>query len=140
MARTTRALSVSRRVAAATFARVCSSSSISRCTTPTSGVIAHNLSREPKELWTDQGAGDPIIRYHADDEVDEAQWITREMAHLHDAADVQVPDAGDRGRDAGRLRWGDIAVFYRTNAQTELCPALSDEAGRRRGAPPPRSG
>jgi DNA helicase-2/ATP-dependent DNA helicase PcrA len=83
-------------------------------------VIAHNVSRKPKELWTDQGAGDPIVRYHADDEVDEAQWITREMTHLHDAADMQVPDAGDRGRDGGRLRWGDIAVFYRTNAQSRV--------------------
>jgi ATP-dependent DNA helicase UvrD/PcrA len=83
-------------------------------------VIAHNVSRKPKELWTDQGAGEPIVRYHADDEVDEAQWITREMTHLHDAADVQVPDAGDRGRAGGRLRWGDIAVFYRTNAQSRV--------------------
>ena len=82
-------------------------------------VIAHNVSRKPKELWTDQGAGEPIVRYHADDEVDEAQWITREMTHLHDAADVQVPDAGDRGHAGGRLRWGDIAVFYRTNARAE---------------------
>jgi DNA helicase-2/ATP-dependent DNA helicase PcrA len=83
-------------------------------------VIAHNVSRKPKELWTDQGAGDPIVRYHADDEVDEAQWITREMTHLHEAADMQVPDAADRGREGGRLRWGDIAVFYRTNAQSRV--------------------
>jgi DNA helicase-2/ATP-dependent DNA helicase PcrA len=83
-------------------------------------VIAHNVSRKPKELWTDQGAGEPIVRYHADDEVDEAQWVTREMTHLHDAADVQVPDAGDRGHAGGRLRWGDIAVFYRTNAQSRV--------------------
>ncbi|HEY6416203.1 MAG TPA: 3'-5' exonuclease, partial [Acidimicrobiales bacterium] len=83
-------------------------------------VIAHNVSRKPKELWTDHGTGDPIVRYHADDEVDEAQWITREMTHLHDAADVQVPDAGDRGQAGGRLRWGDIAVFYRTNAQSRV--------------------
>ena len=44
-------------------------------------VIANNLSRKPKELWTDQGDGDPIVRYHADDEVDEAQWVAREIAH-----------------------------------------------------------
>ncbi len=89
-------------------------------------VIAHNVSRKPKELWTDQGAGDPIVRYHADDEVDEAQWITREMARLHEASDVQVPEEPDGGRDgrgggrSGRLRWGDIAVFYRTNAQSRV--------------------
>ena len=40
-------------------------------------VIANNLGRKPKELWTDQGGGEPIVRYHADDEVDEAQWVAR---------------------------------------------------------------
>ncbi|MET0904129.1 MAG: UvrD-helicase domain-containing protein, partial [Acidimicrobiales bacterium] len=68
-------------------------------------VIANNLSRKPKELWTDRGDGNPIVRYHADDEVDEAQWVTREVAKLHDGGD---------------LRWADIAVFYRTNAQSRV--------------------
>jgi DNA helicase-2/ATP-dependent DNA helicase PcrA len=68
-------------------------------------VIANNASRKPKELWTDQGAGAPIVRYHADDEVDEASWISREIARLHDGGDI---------------RWGDVAVFYRTNAQSRV--------------------
>ena len=68
-------------------------------------VIANNLSRKPKELWTDRGDGNPIVRYHGDDEVDEAQWVTREIAKLHDGGD---------------LRWADIAVFYRTNAQSRV--------------------
>jgi DNA helicase-2/ATP-dependent DNA helicase PcrA len=76
-------------------------------------VIAHNVSRKPKELWTDHGAGDPIVRYHADDEVDEAQWITREIARLHDRDEVE-------GGDGGSLHWGDVAVFYRTNAQSRV--------------------
>jgi DNA helicase-2/ATP-dependent DNA helicase PcrA len=76
-------------------------------------VIANNVSRKPKELWTDHGAGDPIVRYHADDEVDEAGWITREVARLHDTGEVDNP-TGDQ------LRWGDIAVFYRTNAQSRV--------------------
>ncbi|HET6775598.1 MAG TPA: DNA helicase PcrA [Acidimicrobiales bacterium] len=76
-------------------------------------VIANNMGRKPKELWTDHGTGDPIVRYHADDEVDEAQWITREIARLHDRDEVQGPDGGD-------LRWGDVAVFYRTNAQSRV--------------------
>jgi DNA helicase II / ATP-dependent DNA helicase PcrA len=41
-------------------------------------VISHNMGRKPKELWTDVSGGDPIVRYHADDEVDEAQWVSRE--------------------------------------------------------------
>jgi DNA helicase-2/ATP-dependent DNA helicase PcrA len=76
-------------------------------------VIANNVGRKPKELWTDHGTGDPIVRYHADDEVDEAQWITREIIRLHDRDEVQGPDGGD-------LRWGDVAVFYRTNAQSRV--------------------
>ena len=68
-------------------------------------VIGNNLSRKPKELWTDRGDGNPIVRYHGDDEVDEAQWVTREIAKLHDGGD---------------MRWADIAVFYRTNAQSRV--------------------
>ncbi len=68
-------------------------------------VIGNNLSRKPKELWTDRGDGNPIVRYHGDDEVDEAQWVTCEIAKLHDGGD---------------MRWDDIAVFYRTNAQSRV--------------------
>ena len=68
-------------------------------------VIANNLSRKPKELWTDEGDGHAIIRYHADDEGDEAQWVAHEIAKLHDSGDH---------------RWGDVAVFYRTNAQSRV--------------------
>jgi DNA helicase-2/ATP-dependent DNA helicase PcrA len=68
-------------------------------------VIANNLGRKPKELWTDEGDGESIIRYHADDEGDEAQWVTHEIARLH---------------DSGEHRWGDVAVFYRTNAQSRV--------------------
>ncbi len=67
-------------------------------------VIAHNTSRKPKELWTDAGPGDLIQRFHADDEGDEAQWVTGRMSTLHDQAQ----------------RWGDMAVFYRTNAQSRV--------------------
>jgi len=76
-------------------------------------VIANNVSRKPKELWTDHGAGDPIVRYHADDEVDEAGWVTREIARLHDTGEVE-------GVGGEQLRWGDVAVFYRTNAQSRV--------------------
>ncbi|MCB0972234.1 MAG: UvrD-helicase domain-containing protein, partial [Acidimicrobiales bacterium] len=68
-------------------------------------VIANNASRKPKELWTDEGDGHALIRYHADDEGDEAQWVAHEIAKLHDAGDA---------------RWGEVAVFYRTNAQSRV--------------------
>ena len=68
-------------------------------------VISQNLGRKPKELWTDKGAGDRIVRYHADDERDEAQFVANRLADLHDH-DAQ--------------RWGEMAVFYRTNAQSRV--------------------
>ncbi len=67
-------------------------------------VIDNNMTRRPKELWTDTGAGEAIVRYHADDEADEAQWVASQIAHLHDAGQ----------------RWGDCAVLYRTNAQSRV--------------------
>ena len=66
-------------------------------------VITQNEGRKPKELWTDAGPGEKIMRYFADDEVDEAQWVAHEIARLH---------------EGGTHRWGDMAVFYRTNAQS----------------------
>ena len=65
-------------------------------------VITRNPGRQPKHLWTDAGLGDRIVRYRADDEVDEARWVVGRIRSLH---------------DAGR-RWSDMAVFYRTNAQS----------------------
>ena len=40
-------------------------------------VIAHNLARKPKDLWTESGSGERIVRFQGEDEVDEARWITR---------------------------------------------------------------
>ncbi len=66
-------------------------------------VIANNVSRKPKTLWTDRGPGDQIVRYRAEDEHDEAEWVAHEIRRLHATEDA---------------RWGDVAVFYRTNAQS----------------------
>ncbi len=68
-------------------------------------VIANNFGRKPKNLWTDAGSGDRILRFHADDELDEAQFVAGEMARLH---------------DTGEYRWDEMAVFYRTNAQSRV--------------------
>ncbi len=68
-------------------------------------VITNNFGRKPKNLWTDAGKGDRILRFHADDEVDESQFIAGELAQMHDTGDY---------------RWGDMAVFYRTNAQSRV--------------------
>ena len=68
-------------------------------------VISQNQARKPKDLWTESGSGEKIVRFQGEDEADEAQWITREMSRLHDGGD---------------LRWSDMAVFYRTNAQSRV--------------------
>ena len=66
-------------------------------------VISQNAGRLPKDLWTDMGSGVRIVSYHADDEIDEARYVADRLEHLHH---------GDQ------MRWGDLAVFYRTNAQS----------------------
>ncbi|MGH8905889.1 MAG: UvrD-helicase domain-containing protein [Egibacteraceae bacterium] len=68
-------------------------------------VIAHNTQRLPKNLWTDAGRGDPIVRYKAESEHDEAAFVAEEL---------------DRLRDRHGIRPGDCAVFYRTNAQSRV--------------------
>ena len=68
-------------------------------------VIEQNISRKPKSLWTDAGHGEKIVRYHADDEGDESRWISHTINQMHETGD---------------FRWGDIAVFYRTNAQSRV--------------------
>ena len=68
-------------------------------------VISNNYGRKPKELWTDKSGGDKIVMYRADDEVDEAAWIIGELQRLH---------------GQGGLRWSDVAIFYRANAQSRI--------------------
>lgn len=68
-------------------------------------VIERNESRRPKNLWTNQGAGSQITGYVADTEHDEAQFVADEI---------------DRLTDAGDAKAGDVAVFYRTNAQSRV--------------------
>jgi DNA helicase II / ATP-dependent DNA helicase PcrA len=67
-------------------------------------VIGHNQGRKPKNLWSDAGAGAKITGYVADDERDEARFVSGEIDTL--------TDAGSRP--------GDVAVFYRTNAQSRV--------------------
>ncbi|WP_422804759.1 DNA helicase PcrA [Streptomyces noursei] len=68
-------------------------------------VIERNENRRPKNLWTDAGAGAKITGYVADTEHDEAQFVADEI---------------DRLTDAGDAKAGDVAVFYRTNAQSRV--------------------
>ncbi|MFJ9678300.1 DNA helicase PcrA [Streptomyces sp. NPDC101194] len=68
-------------------------------------VIERNESRRPKNLWTNAGTGARITGYVADTEHDEAQFVAEEI---------------DRLTDAGDAKAGDVAIFYRTNAQSRV--------------------
>lgn len=66
-------------------------------------VISRNPGRENKRLWTDSGAGAQIVAYVADTEHEEARFVAEEI---------------DRLGDAEGVRPGDVAIFYRANAQS----------------------
>ncbi len=79
-------------------------------------VIENNTERRPKSLWTDSGSGERIQRYHAEDEGDEANWVAGTAKQLQRDADANFRD---------------IAVLYRTNAQSRVI----EEAFMRQGVP-----
>jgi len=68
-------------------------------------VVSRNPGRIPKNLWSDAGDGPPITGYVADSEHDEAAFVAEEV---------------DRLADAGEAAPGQVAVFYRTNAQSRV--------------------
>src|SRR3546814_367118 len=68
-------------------------------------VIGNNQGRKAKRLWSDSGEGASIVGYVADDGRDEARFVSEEIDKLTDEGDV---------------RPGDVAVFYRTNAQSRV--------------------
>ncbi len=72
--------------------------------TAANSVIGHNKGRKEKKLWSDAGDGERIVGYVADDEHDEARFVSQEIDALVD----------------GGHRAADVAVFYRTNAQSRV--------------------
>ena len=68
-------------------------------------VISRNPARRPKNLWTASDAGRSIVGYVADNEHDEAAFVASQINALS---------------DRGEARPSDVAVFYRTNAQSRV--------------------
>ena len=68
------------------------------------GVIRNNPTRNLKRLWTDLGKGDLILTFEGQDEHDEAGFVAEQV--------------GELGHDG--IRASDVAVFYRTNAQSRV--------------------
>ncbi|MBQ9316261.1 MAG: UvrD-helicase domain-containing protein [Atopobiaceae bacterium] len=76
-------------------------------------VVAHNARREAKRLYTSSGDGERIEVFQAADERDEGRWIGSEIEKLHDAG----------------TSYDDVAVFYRTNAQSRTLEDMFLRAG-----------
>ena len=68
-------------------------------------VISNNAGRPEKNLWSASGDGEKIVGYVGDDERDEAQFVAEEVDRLSDDGDAKASD---------------VAVFYRTNAQSRV--------------------
>ena len=82
--------------------------------TAAKSVIAHNLGRKGKRLWTANGAGDPVIVYEASDEGTEANYVAGQIM------------SKSKGKN-----FGDYAILYRTNAQSNAI----EYAFKRNGIP-----
>ena len=76
-------------------------------------VVANNQTRKKKRLFTEAEDGEKISVYMASDERDEGRWIASEIDHLHDSG----------------VSYEDIAVFYRTNAQSRSLEDMLLRAG-----------
>ncbi len=76
-------------------------------------VVRNNSQRKDKRLFTDLGDGEKIQSYQASDERDEGRWIASEIEKLH----------------VGVMSYDDMAVFYRTNAQSRILEDMFLRAG-----------
>lgn len=76
-------------------------------------VIANNTTRKPKKLFTSQPDGEKISVYMATDERDEGRWIASEIEKQHGSG----------------TPYNQIAVFYRTNAQSRMLEDMLLRAG-----------
>ena len=77
-------------------------------------LIEHNVQRKPKSLWTEGPGGDLAVRFRADSEHDEAAFVAQEI---------------DRLVESEGYRYRDVAVFYRTNAQSRVLEDIFMRAG-----------
>lgn len=76
-------------------------------------VVAHNSRRKTKRLFTAEGDGDKVKAYQASDERDEGRWIASQLDKIHDSG----------------TSYDDMAVFYRTNAQSRILEDMFLRAG-----------
>ncbi len=77
-------------------------------------LIEHNVQRKPKSLWTDADGGELAVRFRAENDHEEALFVAEETYRL-------VEEEG--------FRYSDVAVFYRTNAQSRVLEDVLTRAG-----------
>ncbi len=77
-------------------------------------VISKNESRKEKNLWSDAGSGTKLIGFVAENEHHEAEFVRDEIFKLS---------------ESGKSRFGDTAIFYRTNAQSRVFEEIFMRAG-----------
>jgi DNA helicase-2/ATP-dependent DNA helicase PcrA len=77
-------------------------------------LIQHNVQRKPKSLWTETEGGELAVRFRGDNEHEEALFVAEEVHRL-------VEEEG--------YRFSDVAVFYRTNAQSRVLEDVLVRAG-----------
>ncbi len=77
-------------------------------------VIEHNINRKKKELWTDNATGEKLTTYEARDERDEGQFITTTIT---------------KQKTIFNASYGDMAILYRTNAQSRVIEETFMRAG-----------
>lgn len=77
-------------------------------------VIDNNSGRKPKSLWTDNGNGSEIVYYQAMDERDEARFVIERVQELQQKEHAKL---------------GDMAVLYRTNAQSRVFEEILIKSG-----------
>jgi DNA helicase II / ATP-dependent DNA helicase PcrA len=90
-------------------------------------VVSRNASRTDKKLWTERAGGSPIILFEAYDAEEEAEWVSRRVEELTGSGSGVLT----RRADAEPTRRRDVAVLYRTNAQSRAI----EEAMLRHGIP-----
>lgn len=76
-------------------------------------VVAHNSRRKAKRLYTSRGDGELVQAYQASDERDEGRWIGAQIEKLHGTG----------------ISYDDMALFYRTNAQSRILEDMLLRAG-----------
>ena len=88
--------------------------STQRILSAANGVVRHNRGRKPKTLWTENAEGEPLLRYQAPTEFDEAAFTAGEIERLC--------------REEGHA-YADFALFYRTHAQSRVLEEIFTRFG-----------